>query len=58
MGEVYAVDTLGGSILILIALLVYSPLLCLMSLIGAVIGTLFGKTKNITFYTISFYILI
>jgi len=42
MGQVFAVETLIGSIIIYVAVLVYSPLLCLMSLLGAIIGTLSG----------------
>ena len=38
-GEVYGVDTFAGSILILVGLAIYSPVLSVISLTGAAIGT-------------------
>ena len=39
-GEVYGVDTFAGSVVILVGLAVYSPLLSVASFIGGVIGTM------------------
>lgn len=40
MGEVYAVDTLAGSILMYIGVAIYSPLLAVVEFMGAGLGTL------------------
>lgn len=42
MGEVYGVDTLVGSCVIFLGILIFSPLHCLMSFVGAFLGTAFG----------------
>ena len=38
-GEVYGVDTFAGSLLILVGLAIYSPVLSMASLTGGAIGT-------------------
>lgn len=43
MGQIFAVENLFASILMYIAVLLYSPLLCFMSFIGGIIGTFAGK---------------
>jgi hypothetical protein len=46
MGQVFTLESLVGSILIYIAVAIYSPLLCLMFVIGALMGTLGGNASR------------
>ena len=49
MGQVYAINDMGASTLMNIAVFLYSPLLFITSTIGAIVGSLAGK------YLIFFY---
>ena len=42
-GQVYAVNSLTGSVLILSGLSIYSPMLALFSFFGAALGSITGK---------------
>ncbi|XP_023325637.1 urea transporter 2 [Eurytemora carolleeae] len=46
MGQVYAVNTLPGSLLMLLGVFIYSPLLAFIELSGACLGTLLGLYLN------------
>lgn len=46
MGQVYGVKNLVGSVLMYFATLLYSPTIFMMAIIGATVGTIFGKLQN------------
>lgn len=42
-GQVYGVQDVIASVLIYVAVMMYSPILLMMSVVGAILGTIFGK---------------
>lgn len=45
-GQVYGVEDEIGGILIYIGILIYSPILFMMSVFGAILGTICGMSAN------------
>ncbi|CAG7699408.1 unnamed protein product [Allacma fusca] len=51
MGQVFGINDLFASILIYIAVMVYSPVMCLVSIVGAILGTIGGLLFTSAPYT-------